>query len=57
MPASAQVLPLPVPALPYTPQPFPFWPFILFSSHMRDREHGDEVDYSVTQLGKLRSKG
>ena len=38
MPASAQVLPLPVPALPYAPQPFPFWPLLLFSSHPREGE-------------------
>lgn len=36
MPASAQVLSLSVPALPEASQPFPFWPLILFSSHMRE---------------------
>lgn len=41
MPASAQVLSLSVPALPYTPQPFSFWLLILFSSHKRELERVD----------------
>lgn len=47
MPASAQVLSLPVPALPYTPQPFSFWLLILFSSHKRDGKSGAQEDCSV----------
>lgn len=47
MPASAQVLCPPVPALPYAPQTFRFWPLVLLSSHAKDRKRGNEVDYSV----------
>ena len=59
MPASAQVLSLPVPALPYTPQPFSFWLLILFSSHKREMERVElkKTILSITQLGTLSLKG